>query len=88
MTGLIRVVVIAILLGLVWSWLKRLMNKRLPNARKDDAAQAQSREAMRPCAHCALHVPDAEAVRDHAGEETRYFCSEAHRQAFLQQEEN
>lgn len=33
--------------------------------------------SMIPCAHCGLHVPEADAVRGaHA-----YYCSAAHRQA-------
>ncbi len=35
-------------------------------------------QAMLSCAHCGVHLPAADALRDAAG---RAFCSEAHRLA-------
>ncbi len=42
-----------------------------PTARKPDGPQA-----MLACAHCGVHLPQAEALMDAAG---RPYCSEAHR---------
>lgn len=44
-------------------------------ARKPQPAKAQE---MVPCAHCGVHLPDGEAVRDDQG---RSYCSAAHRMA-------
>ena len=33
---------------------------------------------MRKCAHCGVHLPDADAIRV----EERFFCSESHRLAY------
>lgn len=43
--------------------------------KQDPPAQA---DTMRACAHCGLHLPQAETTRDSEG---RFFCSEAHRLA-------
>jgi uncharacterized protein len=43
---------------------------------KADAGKAP--QAMLACAHCGVHLPQAEAVHDAAGVA---FCSEAHRLA-------
>lgn len=42
------------------------------------AAAAGTAQAMVACAHCALHLPQTEAVADPQG---RWFCGEAHRLA-------
>ncbi len=42
------------------------------------AAPAAAPQAMIACAHCGVHLPQADTVADAAG---RAFCSEAHRLA-------
>lgn len=62
----------------IW-WVRRVV-RRAGEARGQDAGQGKPGrkvEHMLECAHCGLHVPEAEGVRD--GE--RFFCSEAHRLA-------
>jgi uncharacterized protein len=77
------VLVLAVVLGLFW-WLRR-RSLRPPKSPAEAAraapAQTEAKaetQAMLPCAHCGVHLPAAEAVRDAAGEA---FCSAAHRLA-------
>jgi uncharacterized protein len=58
-----------------------MLNKRLrgpgskPPARGREGAKPQAPAAMLECAHCGLHLPAADAVR----EGDRVYCGEAHR---------
>ena len=47
-------------------------------ARRPTPAPLNKPQTMVACAHCGLHLPQAEAVSDGAG---RFFCSPEHRQA-------
>jgi uncharacterized protein len=71
-----------ILLGvalLVWSKLRWPSVKAAARAKPDAARRAlPPAEAMVDCAHCGLHLPASEAVRD-AG--SRPYCGAAHRLA-------
>lgn len=57
-------------------WLVR--GKKTPPAPppRPAADDRDSAESMLQCAHCGIHIPASEAVRDAAG---TAFCSEAHR---------
>jgi uncharacterized protein len=66
--------------ALAWLGLAR----RKPRAR-DDAAAPPAKPAPNPppqamlsCAHCGVHLPAPDALKDQAG---RAYCSDAHRQA-------
>lgn len=63
----------------IW-WVRRAV-KRADEGRKAAGKQAADTapgvEHMVECAHCGVHVPETEGVRD--GD--RFFCSEAHRLA-------
>ena len=54
-----------------------MLNKRLrgPVDRPPRARPPQAPAAMVACAHCGLHLPVADAVREGA----HVYCSEAHR---------
>jgi len=71
-------VLVVVLVG-AWLLLGRRRSGLPPappgNPKKVDAATPQ---AMLACAHCGMHLPEAEALRDAAG---RPFCTEAHRLA-------
>lgn len=43
---------------------------------KPAARQAPGPQPMVACAHCGVHLPEAEALRDAAG---RPYCGDAHR---------
>jgi uncharacterized protein len=66
----LRLVIILIGLWLVLTLIKRaLASHRKPPPDKPATAK------MVACAHCGVHIPESEAVRD--GD--RHYCSEAHR---------
>jgi len=69
-----------LVLGLLAWWMLR-PRKAVPPpgaaARSGPAAAGAAPEAMVDCAHCGLHFPASEAVRDGA----RLFCCGAHRDA-------
>ncbi|HTN67281.1 MAG TPA: PP0621 family protein [Burkholderiaceae bacterium] len=57
-------------------WLMR--SKTTPSTRsgRTNAGNPKNAESMLQCAHCGIHIPASEAVRDPAGV---VFCSDAHR---------
>jgi uncharacterized protein len=68
---------------LVVAWM--LLRRREPpppvpkkNTRTDAGRKPAVTQPMLACAHCGIHVPQAEVQMDAAG---RPFCSEAHRLA-------
>jgi uncharacterized protein len=66
----LRLVIILIGLWLVLAIIKRaLASLRKPPPDKPAVAK------MVACAHCGVHLPESEAIRD--GD--KYFCSEEHR---------
>lgn len=69
---------IFILLALiaVW-WVRRALSdfKRVQQRKRADEASRNTPERMVACAHCGLHVPESEGVR----EDERFYCSDAHR---------
>jgi uncharacterized protein len=81
----IKYLVLLAVVGLVIWWLRRGRagdDHPPPQAKKADKKQAPASPAaptpMLACAHCGVHLPQAEAVTDGAG---RPFCGEAHRLA-------
>lgn len=70
------VILIALALAVFW-WLRsRLRGPGSPAAR--GPAEPPRAQAMLACAHCGVHVPQADVVADADG---RAYCSEAHRLA-------
>lgn len=63
-------VVLLVVLAGVWLW--RRGRQRAVQA----PPRARRVEAIRPCRHCGVHVPEAEAVNGQHG----IYCSAAHRQ--------
>jgi len=63
-----------LVLGFVAWWMLRPRKAARPPA---SAPAHAAPEAMVDCAHCGLHFPASEAVRDG----TRLFCCRAHRDA-------
>jgi uncharacterized protein len=63
---------IIILIGL---WLVLTIIKRALAARRKSPPDKPAVAKMVACAHCGVHIPESEAVRD--GD--RYYCSEEHR---------
>lgn len=57
----------------------RARDRERSHRRRDAGAPAQP-EPMRACAHCGLHVPESEGVRD--GD--TFFCCDEHRRLGVQ----
>ena len=68
-----------VLVGFVAWWLLRPARRVAPppGAQPARAPDRAAPEAMVDCAHCGLHFPASEAIRDGA----RLYCCTAHRDA-------
>lgn len=81
---MIKYVILLAVVGLVIWWMRRGRSSddqpRAPQQKKDTGAPSDpaAPTPMLACAHCGVHLPQAEAVIDVAG---RPFCGEAHRLA-------
>lgn len=71
-----NLLIFLLVLGGIW-WVRRALQRMGDAARK---ARRQNRldepERVLACAHCGVHVPESEGVRDGSG----FYCCEAHRQ--------
>jgi uncharacterized protein len=75
----LKLLVLLIVLGVAGWWL--FGRRRHPAAPRGPARRrpgATGPETMLACAHCGVHLPQAEAFVDATG---RHYCSEAHRLA-------
>ncbi len=73
------VVLLLVLVGAVaWMALARRRPPDPPQAPPPGDRRLESPQAMVACAHCGVHLPQADALLDAAG---RPYCGEAHRQA-------
>jgi uncharacterized protein len=64
---------------LLAAWLWRSQRGALPDSKRSDAAApgpGQDPQTMVVCAHCGVHLPQAEAVTGRLG----WYCSAQHRQ--------
>jgi len=91
---MIKYLILLAVVGLAIWWLRRALSAddrprddaepRQPNGKgKNNAGGRPNKPADKPtpvlaCAHCGVHLPQAEALTDAAG---RPFCGEAHRLA-------
>ena len=78
-------VMIRLLLLVAAGWVAFLLVRRLlkapnPNASSSAPSPTETAPLMKPCAHCGVHVPTGESVQSRG----HFFCSEAHRDAFLE----
>lgn len=81
-----RVLIIAALVGLVAWWVMNWLRARDAADDADQAEQGARRRRRKPkarlaqpmvvCAHCGVHLPQADALADGAG---RLFCGDEHR---------
>lgn len=58
--------------------LKALRGRKPPERDHVPTRPPEKAEEMVPCAHCGVHVPGGESLRDESG---RPYCSAAHRLA-------
>lgn len=72
----LRLIILAIIIGFIWSSLRRLLFKSSAPVAQASAPKAI---AMRPCHYCGLHIGEPEAIQAQG----YFFCCTAHRDAFL-----
>lgn len=72
-----RLILFVVLVGVV-VWMLTTRSRRPPGSPRAGRRPPAEPTAMRECAHCGLHLPQAEALSDDQG---RPYCSEAHRRA-------
>ncbi|MBA3979689.1 MAG: hypothetical protein C0462_03720 [Alcanivorax sp.] len=72
--GLIRVLVLALLIYVVWRLIKSVTSRQR-------SATPPDTQRMLRCAHCGVHVPEHLALPH----KDVHFCSSAHREAWLEQ---
>ena len=70
-------VLLVVVLG-IWLLTGRRGSRAVPPPAAKKKGPAAAAPEMVACAHCGMHVPGPEALRDAAG---RPFCEEAHRLA-------
>ena len=70
---------LVIVFAVIW-WIRQQRKKPSDDSRNKSAEKAGPKEGealvMVPCAHCAAHIPEADAILGQQG----IYCSEAHRQ--------
>lgn len=72
--GLFRLLTYIVIIWLIWSIIKRTFSTEKPQPR-----QRQISRKMVRCSYCQVHLPEQDAIR----QDDDWFCSQAHRQAFL-----
>lgn len=73
MSVFLRVLVLLVLIVVGW-WILRKRTRAVPPPPAPPAPAIAKAEPMVDCAHCGLHLPASEALRDEA--ERRYCCVE------------
>lgn len=71
-------VIVLILVLLFYSPVLRTLRGKPQNKAPGPTHPPTKAEEMVQCAHCGVHLPDGDALRDDLG---RVYCSAAHRQA-------
>jgi uncharacterized protein len=74
MGGLLRLIVLAAVVWLVISFIRRSLSGPAVNHRPESPATR-----MQACSHCGLNVAENECTHSNG----LFFCSEAHRDAWL-----
>jgi len=74
---MMRFLLLIVLVGVVFLMLRTKSRGRGDASRPPPPAPGDP-QAMLACAHCGVHLPEGDALRDAAG---RPFCSDAHRLA-------
>lgn len=76
--GLIRFIFFLLIAGVVWFMVKNYVRKQELRARREQERRLAGGKIVR-CAQCDVHLPEQQALR----EDGNWFCSPAHRQAWL-----
>ncbi len=79
MGGILRLLIIAAVIYLVYAWLRKLLNNQ--SNTYDMQKTSEQPSLMKQCAYCKLHIPEGESTQSQG----YFFCSEQHRNLYLQQ---
>lgn len=80
MLGIIRLIILLALGWLAYRYIRRFLALDKPADDKPPAPSAtQQSLPMQRCGYCQVHLPEGESTRSSG----QYFCSEAHRDAWL-----
>ncbi|MBI5659466.1 MAG: preprotein translocase subunit YajC [Nitrosomonadales bacterium] len=71
-----RLLLLVVIAAVVYWLLRSYRNKLRREEKRDEAAAGQAEDMVR-CAHCGVHLPKRESIR----EDGIFFCGEAHRRA-------
>lgn len=78
--GKLVLMIVVVLVAVWWFWGRRPREHSSSDGARDRAHRGRDAQklplAMTACAHCGVHLPESEAVRD---EREAAYCSEAHR---------
>jgi uncharacterized protein len=67
-----NLLIFLLVLGGIW-WVRRALKRPRRGAGREP--RLNEPERVLACAHCGVHVPESEGVRDESG----FYCSEGHR---------
>lgn len=67
-----------IALVIIWLFYSPALRSKRTRANPPSKPEAPRAENMVQCAHCGIHLPEGDAIKDEQG---RTYCSQAHRQA-------
>ena len=73
--GLIRLIILAVVIWLIWRMIK---NYQVKQARRQKKKQV-NRDKIVKCSFCSVHVPMHDAIQ----QQDEYFCSAEHRDKYL-----
>lgn len=79
MGGILRLLIIAAIIYLVYVWVRKLLNKQADVSEVQKTSDNQ--QVMKKCAYCQVHLPESESTQSQG----YFFCSEQHRDLYLQQ---
>lgn len=77
---ILRLVIIGLIIWFAWRFIQRWL-ARQQGQQPPAAPPSADGQAMRCCAYCQVHVPEGESTQSRG----EFFCSEAHRDAFLRE---
>lgn len=75
---LLRFVFLGIVAWIIVRLIQRTLGLQAPSGQHEEKP-ASPVQAMHPCAYCKVHIPETASTQSSG----RFFCSEAHRDAFL-----
>lgn len=78
MAGILRLLIIAGIIWLLYTWVRKALTaqQQPPTQELNPTTQV-----MKQCAYCKIHIPEGESTQSQG----HFFCSEQHRNLFLQQ---